>query len=336
MASNRRCLSFAAGAFVVFIAGGLAQTANPPALRHWSAGDLNSGPARPLLSTPTHLFRLVKVSATAAPESHEGTSDIFFVESGTGSILAGGELSGATPLPDMPGELRGGSIRGGLSYELKPGAVINLPPLTPYILRSDSGELTLVQLRISIGMHPWATVQTQQTTLPVTPAWPRVTVPANLGQGQVVYWPAETLRRAHETLVKRAADGLSVADPRDLLPIPMTRTHAFNFMHRAIGKNGQPPTVEFHEGTTDIYFIVGGTGTLMTEGEIEKRAPIAGKPGEIYGTMIRNGHGYPMKAGDVMNMPPSIAHQSLPDAGGYSYLLIKVNTGVYPWSMAER
>ena len=32
-------------------------------------------------------------------------------------------------------------------------------------------------------------------------------------------------------------------------------------------------------------------------------------------------------------MPPSTPHQSIPDPGGFSYMLVKVNTGVYPWSL---
>ena len=42
-----------------------------------------------------------------------------------------------------------------------------------------------------------------------------------------------------------------------------------------------------------------------------------------------------MKAGDVINMPPNTAHQSIPDPGGFSYMLIKVNTGKYPWELIK-
>ena len=302
-----------------------------PALKHWSSEELKSGDSKLLLSTPTHLVKLVRVEGQPVAESHEGTTDVFFVEAGGGSILAGGEIEGANPLPGMPGELRGNEIKGGRDYELKPGAVINIPPSTPYMIKNGADVLTLVQLRINVGMHPWSVMSTQQTTL-----LPRVTIPLNSEQGQIVYWSAETLQHAHEALTKIAAAGGSVADPRDFVPIPATRTHAYNFMHRVVGKNGQPPGVEFHEGNTDIYFVVGGGATLMTGGQIENRAPIRNRPGEENGTLIRNGKGYAMKAGDVLNMPPSIPHQSLPAAGGFTYMLIKVNTGTYPWSLTEK
>jgi mannose-6-phosphate isomerase-like protein (cupin superfamily) len=243
---------------------------------------------------------------------------------------------GATPLPDMPGELRGRSIQGGQSYELKPGAMIDLPPSTPYMLQKGPTGLTMVQLRINVGMHPWSLVSTQQTTLAGTLGRPREAVPINSDQGAVVYWSAESLQHAHATLAKTAAAGGSVSDPRDLVPIPATRTHAYNFLHRIMAKNGQPPGVEFHQGNTDIYFVVGGSATLMTGGEIVNREPIPNRPGEERGTLIKNGQGYKMKAGDVVNMPPLMPHQSLPDPGGFTYMLIKVNTGTYPWSMIEK
>ena len=315
----------------------LAQNSASPdtALRYWSAGELKAGDSKLLLSTPTHLLKLVRVNGASMAESHEGTSDVFFVESGSGAIVAGGQIEDPSALPNMPGELRGRSIKGGQRYELRPGAMINLPPSTPYLLQA-AGGLNLVQLRINVGMHPWSLVSTQQTTLAGTKGRPREAVALSPDQGQVVYWSAESLQHAHEALAKKAAAGESVADPREFVPIPATRTHAYNFLHRIMGKNGQPPGVEFHTGNTDIYFVMGGSATLMTEGEIENREPIPNRPGEERGTLIKNGKGYKMQPGDVVNMPPLVPHQSLPDPAGFSYMLIKVNTGSYPWWLLEK
>ena len=71
----------------------------------------------------------------------------------------------------------------------------------------------------------------------------------------------------------------------------------------------------------------------MTGGTIENRRQVADKPGEEQGTLIASGAPLRVKAGDVINMPPSTPHQSIPDPGGFSYMLVKVNTGVYPWSL---
>ena len=305
------------------------------ALRYWSASELKAGQSKTLLAAPTHLLKIVHVTGASPAESHEGTSDVFFVEAGEGSILAGGEIQGPSALPNMPGEIRGQSIQGGRRYELKPGAMINLPPSMPYMLEA-SGLLTLVQLKINAGMHPWSLVSTQQTTLAGTKGRPPEAVALSPDQGFIVYWSAESLQHAHEALAKRAAAGQSVADPREFVPIPATRTHAFNFLHRVMGRNGQPPGVEFHSGNTDIYFVIGGSATLMTEGEIENREPIPNRPGEERGTLIKNGKPFKMRAGDVVNMPPLVPHQSLPDPGGFTYMLIKVNTGTYPWSLIDK
>jgi quercetin dioxygenase-like cupin family protein len=61
-----------------------------------------------------------------------------------------------------------------------------------------------------------------------------------------------------------------------------------------------------------------------------------GRPGEDRGTLIKNGRGLKVKAGDVINMPPNTPHQSIPDAKGFSYMLIKVNVGQYPWALIEK
>jgi len=302
---------------------------------HWSAEDLKAQrAAAPLLLTPTHRFSLVRRTQPGRAESHEGSSDIFFTIAGTGRITVGGSIDQPTTLMGMPGERRGASISGGQPYDLKPGALINLPPSTAFKFEPDGSGLTLAHLAINVGMHPWSIVQTQQNTLAAAnPNRPPVTVPTTLGQGEVRYWSAESLQGAHSAMAAAASAGKPANDPRDLVDIPMTRTHAWNFLYRRLGANGQPPAVEFHGGTYDIYFIVAGTGTVMTGGTIENRRKVADRPGEDQGTSIAGGKPLRVKAGDVINMPPSTPHQSLPDANGFSYMLVKVNTGSYPWAL---
>lgn len=313
-----------------------AEETRAAALRHWPAAALKEGTTRLLLTTPTHLIKQLRIErGSSLVESHEGTSDIFFVESGRGVITVGGVMAGARSLPDMPGEIRGTGIGGGSRHDLQPMAMINVPPSTPYQIEATDAPLIVVQLRINVGMHPWSIVQTQQATLPATAAHPRVLVPLNADQGTVVYWPAGDLLRAHQTLASRAASGQPYADPRDLVPVPATRTHAYNFMHRILGANGRPPGVEFHQGNTDIYFVIAGRATLLTQGSIEARERIPNRPGEDRGSAITGGQPFRLEAGDVLNMPPEVAHQSVPDPGGYTYMLIKVNTEHYPWELAE-
>ena len=308
-------------------------------IAYWSADDLKTGHVANMpFQTSTHAFNVVRVrpSDSRAAESHEGTTDVLFVVSGTGHVTAGGGIEGAAPLPKMPGEIRGKSISGGQNYALTPNAVINIPPSTPYLVQAEGNDLTIVRLKINVGMHPWSIVSTQQTTLGATSTYPAVAVPTNGRQGDVVYWSGESVTKAHTSLSAAADAGKPFNDPRDYVVLPATPTHAYNFLHRRMSANGQPPGVEYHQANTDIYFIVAGTGTVMTEGTIENREPIPGRPGEDRGTLIKNGRGLKVKAGDVINMPPNTPHQSIPDPKGFSYMLVKVNVGQYPWELIEK
>jgi mannose-6-phosphate isomerase-like protein (cupin superfamily) len=319
--------------------GSTPRAADQGSLAYWSADDLKSGHVANMpFMTATHAFNVLHVRASdrRTAESHEGTTDVLFVVSGAGRVTAGGRIEGGTPLPGMPGEIRGKSIGGGQSYALAADAVINIPPSTPYLVQADGNDLTIVRLKINVGMHPWSIVSTQQTTLGATATHPAVVVPTNGRQGDVVYWSGESLRKAHAALSAAADAGKPFNDPRDYVMLPATPTHAYNFLHRRMGANGLPPGVEYHQANTDIYFILAGTGTVMTEGTIENREPIPGRPGEDRGTLIKNGRGLKVKTGDVINMPPNTPHQSIPDPKGFSYMLVKVNVGQYPWALIDQ
>jgi mannose-6-phosphate isomerase-like protein (cupin superfamily) len=334
-----RYMKFAIVASFLIATGLVARAADQGSIAYWSADELKSGHAANLpFMTPTHAFNVLRLRAadTRKAESHEGTSDILFVVSGTGRVTAGGRIEGSAPLPGMPGELRGTSIAGGQSYTLTQNAVINIPPSTPYLVQAVGSDLTIVRLKVNVGMHPWSIVSTQQTTLGGNAAHPAVVVPTNGRQGEVVFWSGESLTKAHASLSAAADAAKPFNDPRDYVALPATPTHAYNFLHRRMGASGMPPGVEYHQANTDIYFIVAGTGTVMTEGTIENREPIPGRPGEERGALIKNGRGFKVKAGDVINMPPNTPHQSIPDPKGFSYMLIKVNVGQYPWALIDK
>ena len=37
--------------------------------------------------------------------------------------------------------------------------------------------------------------------------------------------------------------------------------------------------------------------------------------------------------GDWLVIPPDVPHQAKPDAGGFSYMIMKIDTGMYPWAL---
>jgi hypothetical protein len=70
-------------------------------------------------------------------------------------------------------------------------------------------------------------------------------------------------------------------------PIPITRTQAYKFMYRVMGKNGKPNPVEFHQGNTGICFVIGVGVTLTTGGDIENRKHIPNRFGEDNGPLTK-------------------------------------------------
>jgi len=149
-------------------------------------------------------------------------------------------------------------------------------------------------------------------------------------QGEPTLLSGEELRKAHTELQARAARG-AVSNPRDLMKPMVTRTHSFILMHRPeLRSAGAAPNSEQHEGVTDVYLVVAGSGTVTVGGTIDNRRTV--RPGE-YGGPIGGGKAFKLKTGDILDIPPNMPHATVPDAGGMTYVLMKVNVGLYPWSL---
>jgi hypothetical protein len=65
---------------------------------------------------------------------------------------------------------------------------------------------------------------------------------------------------------------------------------------------------------------------------VNKDGPV---PGECRGQPIVGGQTFKVKAGDWLLIPPDTLHQTKPDAGGFSYFIMKINVGIYPWSLVR-
>lgn len=151
-------------------------------------------------------------------------------------------------------------------------------------------------------------------------------------QGEPVLLSGAAMRQAHGELQARAAkSGQAIANPRDLMTPLVTRTHSFILMHRPQPRAASAaPSSEQHEGASDVYFIVSGSGTVTVGGDIDGRRTV--RPGEHVGP-IRGGKPFKLAAGDILNIPANMPHATVPDAGGMTYVLMKVNVGLYPWSL---
>jgi mannose-6-phosphate isomerase-like protein (cupin superfamily) len=150
-------------------------------------------------------------------------------------------------------------------------------------------------------------------------------------QGEPTLFSAEEMRKAHTELQARSSRGQPLANPRDLMKPLVTRTHSFILLHRPEIRNAaQAPNSEQHEGATDVYIVAAGSGTVTVGGEIENRRTV--RPGEYVGP-IKGGKAFKLKQGDILDIPPNMPHATVPDAGGMTYVLMKVNVGLYPWSL---
>jgi mannose-6-phosphate isomerase-like protein (cupin superfamily) len=284
--------------------------------------------------THTHLFNFVGrfpvPNVAPRAEFHEGVSDIYFIVAGSGTITVGGELEGRVQVRDMSGEFQGSGVNGGRDYNVKAGDVLSIPPSTPHLTHPGPGGLTYMLLKVNIGIYPWNMVAMTQN------AAQRAKVPLAPDQGGVVYWPGDDLKKAHATLVATAAEKNQIApSSTGLVTLPVTRTHLFNFVCRYPVASPRP-FAEFHEGCSDVYFIIGGSAALTIGGEVEGPRQNATMPGEFQGTGVKGGRTYNVKAGDILNIPPSTPHMTSPGPGGVSYMLVKVNAGLYPWSLIAK
>src|SRR5262249_14930107 len=140
----------------------------------------------------------------------------------------------------------------------------------------------------------------------------------------------EAMRKAHTQLQTRSASGGATSNPRDLIKPMITRTHSFILMHRPELRASASPNAQQHEGVTDIYFVVAGRGTGKGGGDIPTKR--ISRPGEYTGG-INGGKPFKLQAGDILDIPPNMPHATVPDPGGMTYVLMKVNVGLYPWSL---
>ena len=189
-----------------------------------------------------------------------------------------------------------------------------------------------------------------------------------------MHYSVDLLHRIHEVRKANAARGIQVppetAQPR--IEGQTFRTHNFGMSssgygitHRqtyetprpsgAIGVMSQYEDADQHEGVTDLLIVVGGSGQFVVDGTIQNREygrdpRTAGRgvpprntgnirvllPGEFHGQPITGGHTYNAKAGDWLIVPPGVPHWWVPTLGeGMSYLILKVNIGLYPPALID-
>ena len=90
---------------------------------------------RALGDFPQDKFMLSRRQTDGMPEWHENQADVFFVQSGSATLVVGGTLVGAENTE--PHEKRNGTIQGGVRQKLSAGDVVRIPPKVPHQLLLD-------------------------------------------------------------------------------------------------------------------------------------------------------------------------------------------------------
>jgi len=130
-----------------------AMGANAQAMKtdHWSKSELlerakhlqelaerDGGASETLEKYPHHYTMLAFRRSSGGGELHQHFADIFFILDGHATVLTGGQL--VDPKTAAPGEIRGTSVAGGTSQELRAGDVVHIPAGMPHQVLLNAGE----------------------------------------------------------------------------------------------------------------------------------------------------------------------------------------------------
>ena len=87
---------------------------------------------------PGYTYAVTHRDSAGGVEAHADWTDVFVIESGSATLLSGGRLDGARETTH--GEMRGGTIVGGMHRALKPGDVVVIPAGTAHQMILIGGE----------------------------------------------------------------------------------------------------------------------------------------------------------------------------------------------------
>ena len=100
-----------------------------------------------LADFPNDSAMLVHREADGPPEWHETQVDVFFVQTGSATLVLGGTLLNGETVG--PHEKRNGTIQGGVRRKLSAGDVVRIPPRVPHqLLLEGSPEFNYFVIKI--------------------------------------------------------------------------------------------------------------------------------------------------------------------------------------------
>lgn len=131
-------------------------------------------------------------------------------------------------------------------------------------------------------------------------------------KSEVIYWPASTLGGYSATLKGRQGEKKTLSASEILSDLG---NHKFEILRRDGSGAG-----EMHHNWTDIFIVQSGEATILYGGSIEDAKDTGN--GEIRGPKHVGGKSQKVSAGDILVMPPSVAHQTIVEQGKFFFTLI--------------
>jgi mannose-6-phosphate isomerase-like protein (cupin superfamily) len=126
--------------------------------------------------------------------------------------------------------------------------------------------------------------------------------------------PGASARATEVTFVPAAQVARAFVKGMPLTEQPDLKVHA--------SRREAPGQAEIHARDTDVIYVIGGTATIVTGGQIVQGTTVA--PDEIRGTSIADGTPRPLRVGDVLVVPRGVPHQFTEVAAPFTYYVVKV------------
>jgi mannose-6-phosphate isomerase-like protein (cupin superfamily) len=122
--------------FELWTAASLTQMENT--LKSEAASNPHHISVKRLADFPNDTFMLSRREADGVVEWHETQADVFFVQSGTATLVVGGKMVGGDMVE--PHEKRNGTIEGGVRKQLSAGDIVRIPARVPHQILLDGSK----------------------------------------------------------------------------------------------------------------------------------------------------------------------------------------------------